>query len=168
MRGKAPYPRDEGHGTDDSKANPKLVILPYDNNSGSGKEPNYDYIMGGPNFYCSSGIEWNEASATFVKNNMEWDEFSSVIFKSVYCGNGRYSWTIITASVWNAEQLDQSERLFGSQENRNEMSVRQRSSVNHFFRGKTADSRIVAKSVCSGCGLEINRQHLLNHRIPLH
>lgn len=159
MRGKAPYPRDEGHGTDDSKANPKLVILPYDNNSGSGKEPNYDYIMGGPNFYCSSGIEWNEASATFVKNNMEWDEFSSVIFKSVYCGDGRYSWIIINGvGLWNAEQLDQSGTIYSEAKKiGTQMSVTvQTSSVNSLSSGvNNADTEFVAIQSVSGSGLEV-------------
>lgn len=115
MRGKDSITRDNvsnngGSGTAGivaDKANPKLIILPY--NNGTDDEPSYDYIMNGPNFYCSSGISWNSTSQSFNINNMEWDEFSSVIFKSVYCGDNKYSWVIINGvGAWNAEQLDSS------------------------------------------------------------
>lgn len=113
MRGKDSITRDNvtnsgGSGTAGvvaDKANPKLIILPY--NNGTSDKPSYDYIMNGPNFYCSSGVKWNSASKSFNISNMEWDEFSSVIFKSVHCGDDKYSWVIINGvGAWNAEQLD--------------------------------------------------------------
>lgn len=87
------------------KANPKIIILPY--NNGTADKPSYDYIMNGQNFYCSSGVSWNSNTNSFDVNNMEFDEFSSVIFKSVYCGDNKYTWVIINGvGAWNAEQLD--------------------------------------------------------------
>lgn len=114
MRGKDSITRDHvsnnggsgSAGVVEDRANPKIIILPY--NNGTAEKPSYDYIMNGPNFYCSSGVSWNSVSETFDINNMEFDEFSSVIFKSVYCGDNTYSWVIINGvGLWNSERLDE-------------------------------------------------------------
>lgn len=161
MRGKAPYSRDlvEGSGSagvDASKANPKVVILPY--NAGTAEEPNYDYIMGDTNFYCSSGISWTESINDFAITNMEWDDFSSVIFKSVYSGDGKYSWTIINGvGLWNAEKLDTHGYIYKAAINKakNEFKVSlQTAAVNSLSASiNTTDTEFSPIETISGNGL---------------
>lgn len=113
MRGKTSKPRDSGHGTVPSKANPKIILLPYNANAGTSKEPDYDYIHGGPNVYCSSGITWNFSTKSFDETNMEFDEYSSLMLKSVYVGEGKYSWVIINGvGLWNAESLNEEPLMY--------------------------------------------------------
>lgn len=114
MRGKTSRTRNEQSGIYSSRANPKVVIFPYNNNSSGVGDPDFDYIQGGPNFYCSDGIKWDTASELYVTNDLEWDEYSSVMFKSVYSGkdsngNDKYSWVIINGvGSWDAEELKNS------------------------------------------------------------
>lgn len=111
MRSKTTIPRDEGHGINSNKSNAKIVLLPY--NYGTTENPDYDYIQGGPNIYCSSGITWNFSTSSFNETTMEYDEFSSIILKSVYVGDGHYSWVIINGvGVWNAESLNEEPRMY--------------------------------------------------------
>ncbi len=111
MRGKTSRTRNEQSGIYSSRANPKVVIFPYNNNSSGVGDPDYDYIQGGPNFYCSDGIKWDTVSNSYVTNDLEWDEYSSIMFKSVYAGKNssgtdKYSWVIINGvGSWDAEEL---------------------------------------------------------------
>lgn len=119
MRGKTNRTRNEHTGITSSKANPKVVIFPYNNNTSDTGDPNFDYIQGGPNFYCSDGIKWDTTSNSYITNDLEWDEYSSIMFKSVYCGadsttgEEKYSWVIINGvGSWDAEELVETDLPF--------------------------------------------------------
>lgn len=159
MRGKTSKPRDSGHGTVPSKANPKIILLPYNANAGTSKEPEYDYIHGGPNVYCSSGISWNFSTKSFDETNMEFDEYSSLILKSVYVGEGKYSWVIINGvGLWNAESLNEEPLMYAeAMKGRTPFNVSvQTSSITSLSAGvSNTDTQFVPIEAINSLGLDV-------------
>lgn len=90
------------------RRNPRVVIMPFQQGVDEHNEPIYDWIQGGPNYYCSAGIHYDKAKKTFIPEAIEKDDCSSIVLKAVLVGTN-YSWVIVNGvGAWNGEAMSES------------------------------------------------------------